>query len=198
MGIEELALCIARKKIPASWQADSIALAITIDDLNIWDDNNHQFQRRGDIETDCSLKQIIPYVLVFNEDNEILIYQRHGTEKRLHRLWSLGIGGHVNIEDKQNDRFADILVAGMKRECKEELGVDIDQFSLLGIINEEQTDVGHTHIGIVFTTTVSADLDISEELKKWMFVKIEQLSDFKFELWSLLAMRLIPKKVLQK
>ena len=149
------------------------------------------FRCRRDVENDFSLKQVIPYVLVFNENEEILIYQRHGTEGRLHNLWSLGIGGHVNSEDENTFGFAETLIYGMKRECKEELGVEINDFSLLGIINEEKTEVGHALLGVVFKTKVSSQLPASDELKNWQFVNTNRLSDLNFELWSSLAMRLI-------
>lgn len=191
MGLDELALCVAREKIPMSWQAESVAIPIIADELKHWDGDNHLFRCRRDIENDFSLKQIIPYVLVFNENDEILIYQRHGTEERLHNLWSLGIGGHVNSEDGNASDFTATLIYGMKRECKEELGVEINDFSLLGIINEEKTEVGHAHIGIVFKTKVSSHLPASDELKNWRFTNTDRLSNLKFELWSSLAMRLI-------
>ena len=191
MGLDELALCIAREKIPALWQANNIALPIVADDLKHWDGDNHLFLCRRDIENNFSFKQIIPYVLVFNENEEILIYQRHGTEERLHNLWSLGIGGHVNSEDKNTPNFTDTLISGMKREFKEELGVEINDFFLLGIINEEKTNVGHTHLGIVFKTKINSQLPASDELKNWKFVNIDELSKLKFELWSSLAIRLI-------
>lgn len=79
----------------------------------------------------------------------------------------------------------------MKRECKEELGVEINDISLLGIINEEKTEVGHAHLGVVFKPKVSSQLPASDELKNWQFVNIDKLSDLNFELWSSLAMRLI-------
>ena len=194
MGLDELALCVAREKIPMLWQAESVALPIIADELKDWDGNNHLFRYRRDIEKDFSFKQIIPYVLVFNQNGEILIYQRNGTEERLHDLWSLGIGGHVNSEDENTSNFISTLITGMKRECKEELGVKIDNFSLLGIINEERTEVGHAHLGIVFKTEVRSQLPASDELKNWQFVNTDSLSDLNFELWSSLAMRLILEK----
>jgi predicted NUDIX family phosphoesterase len=84
-----------------------------------------------------------------------MIYNRQGSEKRLHDLWSLGIGGHINPVDQQNQQssFKDILVSGMERELGEELAKrpkqDIAGFS--GIISEDITDVGKVHFGAVVT-----------------------------------------------
>ncbi|WP_129409973.1 hypothetical protein [Marinitoga lauensis] len=57
--------------------------------------NNAYFIDRELAETDESKKQIIPYVVIKNENNEILVVQRtkNQTEKRLHNLYSVGIGG---------------------------------------------------------------------------------------------------------
>ena len=86
----------------------------------------------------------------------------------------------------------------MKRECFEELGTEVKDFSLIGIINEEQTDVGHSHIGIVFVTRISHDLPASDELMVWKFVSHDQLSSYNFELWSSLALRVFSNLNLNK
>lgn len=191
MGLDELALCLNRSEIPPSWLQDNLALPLTEAELNCFEQSRYRFARRREIEYDFSLKQVIPYVIVFDLMNNILIYRRRGTETRLHNLWSLGIGGHINDTDRVPFNFKATLFSGMKRECFEELGTTVNDFSLIGIINEEQTDVGHSHIGIVFCTQISYDLPASDELKDWKFVSLNQLPSYNFELWSSLALRLL-------
>ena len=191
MGLDELALCLDRSEIPSTWQQDNLALPLTEAELKCFEQSRYRFLRRREIEYDFSIKQVIPYVIVLNSENNILIYRRRGTETRLHNLWSLGIGGHINDTDCIPFDFKATLFSGMKRECFEELGTEVNKFSLTGIINEEQTDVGHSHIGIVFWTQISHDLPVSDELKDWKFVSLDQLPSYNFELWSSLALRLL-------
>ena len=178
MGLDELALCLDRSELPSTWQHDNLALPLTEIDLNSFDQRRYRFARRREIEYDFTIKQVIPYVIVLDSEKNILIYRRRGTETRLHNLWSLGIGGHINDTDRVPDNFKATLFSGMKRECFEELGTEVNEFSLIGLINEEQTDVGHSHIGIVFKTQITLDLPTSDELKDWKFVSHDQLSSY--------------------
>lgn len=191
MGLDELALCLDRSELPSKWQHDNLALPLTEIDLNSFDQRRYRFARRREIEYDFTIKQVIPYVIVLDSEKNILIYRRRGTETRLHNLWSLGIGGHINDTDRVPANFKATLFSGMKRECFEELGTEVNEFSLIGLINEEQTDVGHSHIGIVFEAQITHDLPASDELKDWMFVSLDQLPSYNFELWSSLALRLL-------
>lgn len=198
MGLDELALCLDRSELPSAWQHDNLALPLTEFDLNSFEQRRYRFAKRREIEYDFTIKQVIPYVIVLDFKNDILIYRRRGTETRLHNLWSLGIGGHINDTDRVPANFKATLFSGMKRECFEELGTEVKGFSLIGIINEEQTDVGHSHIGIVFVTRISHDLPASDELMDWKFVSHDQLSSYNFELWSSLALRVFSNLNLNK
>jgi predicted NUDIX family phosphoesterase len=62
------------------------------------------FKRRGCMEENPSFKQLIPYVIVTNENNEILMYKRStkGGESRLHNVYSIGFGGHI---DEPENRY---------------------------------------------------------------------------------------------
>lgn len=191
MGLDELVLCIGRSELPFVWQQDNLALPLVERDLNFFEQSRYRFVRRKEIEYDFTIKQIIPYVVAFDPMNNIFIYRRHGTEIRLHDLWSIGIGGHINDADYVPTSFKETLFSGMKRECFEELGIALDNFSLMGIINEEQTDVGHAHIGIVFRTKIKHTPSASTELKDSKFISLSQLSSYNFELWSSLALGLI-------
>lgn len=189
MGLDEFALCVRKEILPPVWLADNASLPIQWSDLDFLN-NNCEFRCRRDIESDYSWKQIIPYVLSVTENGLLLIYQRHGTETRLHGLWSAGIGGHINQTDALSLLFRETLIAGMKRESCEELGISCRNFSLLGVINEEQTAVGHAHLGIVFTTRIPVSIPASSELNEWRFISLQQINLFRFELWSSLALQL--------
>ena len=83
--------------------------------------NNCQFKRRGDVETDPSFQQIIPY-MVFSFENKFFAYkylQKAGEQRLVNNNYQLGVGGHINKEDINGN--ADILETGMMREWEEEV-----------------------------------------------------------------------------
>ncbi len=201
MGLDEFALCIARQDLPKSWLGTYVSLPVENQSLELFFSSTIcKFGCRREIEDDSSLKQIIPYVLVYNSKGELLAYQRHGTEQRLHQLWSVGVGGHVNQDDCTPTMLPmECIQCGMRRECLEELGIVCDKFNLLGIINEEETAVGHTHIGIVFATHLTADfIPSSTELGTIKFISPNDVVNIKTELWSQLAIMLLKSYLIKK
>lgn len=151
------------------------------------------FVDRPVAETDFSLKQLIPYAILFNEDGKLLTYRRHGSEKRLSGIQSIGIGGHVNDKDVGVTIF-DKLVSGMIREIKEEVGLSLllSQIQLLGMINEDETEVGYCHIGIVFKVQLTNEtLSFENEIADADWADLRDIELSNFELWSRLALKLI-------
>lgn len=196
MGLDESALCIKRDKLPPEWLQPSVAIPLAIEELEPqFKEDTCQFLCRRNIENDFSFKQIIPYVLVTNFHRELLAYVRHGTEARLHQRWSIGVGGHINQSDyPQGSTIFQAVVNGMKRECLEELGIPCSYFSLVGVINEEETEVGHAHLGIVYTTQLPDNtIPSSAELGEMRFLSPDKLEQLPMELWSKLAISLISK-----
>jgi len=118
----------------------------------ILDKKNNSFQPRAKAETDPNFKQIIPYVVV-TDGKSILHYVRgkKAGEQRLVAKGSIGIGGHIN--DGDHSLFAVGLQAfreAVKREVCEELAIQ-DEFDAkpVGLINDDSTEVGRVHFGIV-------------------------------------------------
>lgn len=113
--------------------------------------------RRGDAETDASLKQMIPYVVV-RRGSDIFMYKRlsKGGEERLHDQLSIGVGGHMNRINDVRD-WGSNLMLNMYRELHEELDIEYNvdnpkdydsDFKVVGLINDDY-DVGLYHIGIL-------------------------------------------------
>ena len=151
------------------------------------------FVPRADAENDPGKKQLIPYVLVQNTEGKFLSYRRCGSEKRLAKKLSLGIGGHVNDGDLKNSLYS-TLVAGVCREIKEEIGIDAvpEQLKLLGLINEEITEVGHVHTGVVFSLLVDESaLVFDAEIGSPQWIDPNTLDKTSAELWSFLALKLL-------
>jgi predicted NUDIX family phosphoesterase len=95
-------------------------------------------------------KQLIPYVLLIG-NGKILRYRRGrgGQESRLHGLYSVGIGGHISDED--HGLFTKDLGYrdGMRREIMEEVAVEEVSESAVALINDDSTEVGFVHFGVV-------------------------------------------------
>jgi len=69
---------------------------------------------------------------------------RAGGDARLHDLYSLGIGGHLNPEDGG-------VLTGLRREFHEEMVADWDpEPRLLGLLKDDDVLVGQVHLGVVF------------------------------------------------
>jgi predicted NUDIX family phosphoesterase len=118
---------------------------------------NCRFLERNVAETDYQFKQVIPYVVVRHEDRCLLIWRTsQQTEARLHNRYSLGVGGHINDTDVPT-AGSNLILTGMRREFNEEIAVDGEEScELVGVINDDSTDVSRVHMGFVFvlrTTT---------------------------------------------
>jgi len=195
----ETILCIKRSLLPESWvQTKSILHLDTDLFIKHCSTAGFQFINRRDAEKDPSYKQIIPYIILQTKDlKKTAIYNRQGSEKRLHDLWSVGIGGHINPIDMeaQSDSFQQILMTGMARELNEELAIrpKEDHPSFSGVINEEITDVGKVHMGAVFRilTDTPEKYMPGPELFQFSWEKTKNLEQLNLELWSKLALELI-------
>ena len=186
--------CIETTRLPPAWTEKTAALAVdffsglSITDV-CWVD-------RPLAETTNAYKQIIPYVVVQSKER-ILCYPRHGTESRLHGLYSCGIGGHIDMQDAQ-DTLEQTVIAGMMRELHEELAAfqeDKIQLVYRGIINEAATPVGQVHLGLVYTACCLSDYtpQPAEELKGMTWKTIDELTHLTKELWTNLALDLLDK-----
>lgn len=121
-----------------------------------------EVKRRGDMETNPNYKQLISYIIVKNENGDILTYKRlkGGGESRLHSRISIGVGGHMNPHEGLSEY--PLLTENAKRELKEELGVEAD-LTLIGFVNDDTNAVGEVHFGVVYLATVrEAEIHITE------------------------------------
>lgn len=151
-----------------------------------------EFKPRDEMEVNPDYKQIIPYCVILSPKG-FFVYQRtkKGGESRLHDKWSLGIGGHINPVD-QNDEDKTNIYKGLLRELEEEVGLDEEDFSFLsylGAIYNENTPVNAVHLGLVYLVFVDdPDLvKVSENsLANGKFVKFKELMEMsdKLEDWS--------------
>lgn len=149
--------------------------------------------RRGDVETDTSLLQPIPYTVViapFGEEGEakVLMYKRSskGGETRLQDKYSIGIGGHINGIDVEN-YFASPTEespcsACMFRELFEELGVDELNCEAVMLsdkpIYDDSEAVSSVHIGLLYTVILTdvPNINVEDALTSVEWVTIPDIA----------------------
>src|SRR6058998_4102334 len=107
---------------------------------------------RPEAETNPGYKQIIPYALIAFEKT-VLHYVRgkKAGEQRLVAKGSIGVGGHMNEGDESLFALDEQAYrAGVEREVNEEIKIDT-QFEdrIVALLNDDTTDVGRVHLGIV-------------------------------------------------
>ena len=120
-----------------------------------------RFADRATMEVDPSFKQIIPYLVLRDADRWFLMRRtRAGVDARLHDRWSIGVGGHLNPGD------ADVA-GGLRREWDEEIeAAFVPEFLPVGLLNDDTTDVGAVHLGIVFLADAAGrPVDVRERDK---------------------------------
>jgi predicted NUDIX family phosphoesterase len=109
------------------------------------------------LELDEDFRQIIPYV-VLRDAGKLLHYQRssQGNESRLHGRFSLGFGGHIDLEDVVAEgSVVDLrrtIGNSARRELIEEVGLQPDQVrnrQFLGLICSSSSEVERVHLGWV-------------------------------------------------
>ena len=113
---------------------------------------NNSFFPRAQAENDPAYKQIIPYVLLAFQDR-VLYYVRgkRAGEQRLVAKGSIGIGGHMNESDESLFAWDEQAYrAGVEREVNEEIKIDTQfQDRIVALLNDDTTEVGRVHLGIV-------------------------------------------------
>ncbi len=88
---------------------------------------------------------MIPYLVLRDGERWFLMRRtRGGGDARLHDLWSIGVGGHLNPGDGD-------VAGGLRREWAEELVADFEpDYEPVGLLNDDTTPVGAVHVGFVY------------------------------------------------
>jgi len=158
------------------------------------------YRPRDAMEQDPSFKQLIPYVVFRNRtsDGYQLFHYTRGSgqgEARLHAKRSIGIGGHISSDDgSTHENAADVYETGMNRELQEEVQIETPFTQhCAGLINDDETEVGKVHLGIVhiFDVARPAVTAREDDIANASFAPVEQLLDSidEFETWSQICLR---------
>ena len=159
------------------------------------------YRPRDQVEKDPSFKQLIPYVIFrhVGPDGPTVFQYTRGAgmgEGRLHRKQSVGIGGHISAIDAGDHAIGNPYQEGMRRELEEEVAIDTPYTPrCVGLINDDQTEVGSVHLGVVYLFDVErpAVHPRETEIIECGFRPIEEiLADMDgFETWSQICMKAI-------
>ncbi|TPF18091.1 NUDIX domain-containing protein [Priestia megaterium] len=173
--------------------------------------NNIEVMRRGGLndptpkennaEINEEYKQPIPYVVI-KRGNQVFGYARlsGGGESRLHNSWSLGYGGHANPTD--DEKFEDVIMTNLQRELEEELDIQATSrnLNLIGLINDDENEVGRVHLGLLYTLELDSEATIEVREKDqiegfWLDIKDLKNEDVypKLESWSQFVADLLVK-----
>jgi predicted NUDIX family phosphoesterase len=155
MATEERVLCFERKWLEDLGLFQGLSLEVDKYMKVVTAAKHLVYLNRSEAEKDRRFKQLIPYVLLLCGDR-ILRYRRGkgGQETRLHGLYSVGIGGHIAEEDHglfSSDRGYE---EGMRRELMEEVAIDAGSAPAVAAINDDSTEVGYVHFGVVHVVRV--------------------------------------------
>jgi len=154
------------------------------------------FIPRNQAEQDESFQQIIPYVVMKNNGQILLLLRtsKQG-EKRLHDKYSLGVGGHINNLDDQKPWNA--FLKGMKREITEEVDVEIHSIDYIGIINDTSTPVSRVHLGLLYIAEVNFKGIREKDMFMYWWKNFEELQQYTklMEGWSFLTYQELKRRM---
>ncbi len=152
------------------------------------------YMARSEAETDPAFKQLIPYCIFQHRDaaGKLWLFQytrgKGQGEGRLHLKRSIGIGGHISADDHTAD--AELTYQqGMQRELAEEVAID-SEFSerCVGLINDDESEVGRVHLGVVhlFELDQPAVRSLETDIIEAGFVPVADLlaDPSRLETWS--------------
>lgn len=129
-------------------------------------DRQHRFIPRPIAEVSPQFRQIIPYVVIRHGDDYFVLQRTSKqTEARLHHKISIGVGGHINPGHS--------LMEGLRKELDEEVRIDAPyDLKFIGVLNDDSTDVGRVHLGIVYVLNIAhksvAVLETEKMTGEWM------------------------------
>ena len=151
------------------------------------------YRPRDQMETDPSFKQLIPYC-IFRCGDQLFNYTRGKLqgEGRLHSKRSIGVGGHICSLDQNQTRSP--YLEAMHREIEEEVDVQSPwEDKLVGLLNDDQSEVGRVHLGIVhvFEVQQAKVLPREKSMLNAGFASLDELRrDFdQFQTWSQLCLK---------
>ena len=156
MATEERVLCFERSLFEKLGVFHGMSLEVEKYLPIVTASSNVTYINRSQAEQDKRYKQLIPYTLIICGD-KILRYRRGkgGGESRLHGLYSVGVGGHISEEDSGLFSKGIGYHEAMRRELMEEVAIEVNKEVAVAVINDDTTEVGYMHLGVVHIVQVT-------------------------------------------
>lgn len=179
----EQVMVVERERIAALLVERGLLQGEQADDLYEVILDAHFFIDRPTAEVSPRYKQIIPYVVIRHAESYYLLQRTpKQTEARLHHKLSIGIGGHVNPDTPE-------LMDGLQKELEEEVNVAGDyDLTFFGVLNDDTTEVGSVHLGIVYVLEAHEPTVTVRETDKMTgrWAKVAELTSVRdrMETWS--------------
>lgn len=152
---------------------------------------------RWQAEYNPNWRQLVTYITL-RQGKRLFLTQRFKSqgESRLHSLYSVGVGGHVNSSDAPNP-----LVSGWCRELAEELLLDwsVEPLSPAGLINDLSNPVSQDHLGVWFILDIPRGNQVMIRETDKMHGQLQELGLIfaeyydRLESWSQLVVNFLEK-----
>ena len=158
-------------------------------------DKNREFLDRRNAEIDETFQQIIAQIILKVGD-KIFLHRipQTGSESRLHEMWPIFLGGHINDTDEN-------IIKASEREFSEEVDYKgrILSRRFWGVVKLHDNPVNKVHIGMVWIFEGdSEDVGITGDdgILDGRFVKIKDLDNYldKMTYWSRVVTPYLIKK----
>lgn len=145
---------------------------------------------RDRAEEDPTFKQLVAYSAVRSGDNYLTYLRGKGLgEARLHGNRSIGIGGHINFDDKPTLFGDHRLTVAAHREVDEEINIPEEyKLYLAGLLNDDSNAVGQVHLGLVYVAELKKP-EINKRERGIARISFERPQELRskrdeFETWS--------------
>jgi predicted NUDIX family phosphoesterase len=138
MATEERVLCFERSLLEQLGLFQGLSLDVEKYLPALTSTSHLVYLNRSEAEQNVRYKQLIPYVLLICRD-KILRYRRGHISEEDHSLFSSHRGYHE----------------GMRRELMEEVAVTEEKDAAVAVINDDSTEVGMVHFGVVHVMHVN-------------------------------------------
>lgn len=166
-------------------------LPLSLEDVRkLYDSLNVLEMDRDKAEEDPTFKQLIAYSGIRSQGKYVSYLRGEDLgEARLHGNRSVGIGGHINSEDRENKNIDCHLEYAALREIEEEVNIDEKvNLHLAGLINDDSNAVGKVHLGLVYVADLVTPAVTGREqgIARVEFASPEELLSDRdqFETWS--------------
>ena len=131
---------------------------------------------------DYKLFEIVTTAIIIR-DVKYLITQRSMTKKRFPGMWTVP-GGHLETEDYEalpkdtENYWYNVLEQVLKREVKEEVGLDIKNIKYLTSLAFEREDGIPTLIVSLYADNDGDEIVLSDELSDYKWVNLEEAKSY--------------------